>query len=195
MLFSIVASSPQPAGVTVSLDKGDGETYFSGEDATVCYGVDRPVDIRLSLCPEGTSCQTILEGYDDGRGDCLIMTLNYPAGRYDLRIEAEESGQVIAQDLTSFVVSDLSTATLSITPTPTGTPTLTATPTRRAALAPTPAATATALLPLTAKPTAAPVPATDHPVLPPGRPCGSAGLAIGAFLFAGYIRSRRKSHE
>ena len=92
--------------VTIWLEQGEGGTYVIGDALTVCYSVARPIEIRLSSCPEGETCRVVVEGFDDGQGDCMVGTISPPAGRRVVRIEAIEDGLVVAQAETFLFVQE-----------------------------------------------------------------------------------------
>lgn len=127
----------QPVSVSIWVDRGEGSTYYVGEQLQLCYSVSRPIYVRVWDCRPGLSCEVILQGDDDGQGDCRNYTVTEPTGREVVRIEAVDNGQVIAQDETYFYVD--ATPPTNITHTPTPTSTATRTPTRT----PTPTSTPT----------------------------------------------------
>ncbi|MGD8791439.1 MAG: S8 family serine peptidase [Anaerolineae bacterium] len=144
---------PQPVAVNIMVDRGEGATYYVGEQLGLCYNVSRPIYVRIYDCPPGESCIIVAEGFDDGQGGCVEGTVAPPTGQEVLRIEAVENDQVLAESQTHFFVEAAPTS-----PPP---PTDTLVPTN-----PPPAATDTVA------PTSPPVEPTDTlaPTSPPAEP-------------------------
>ena len=81
------------------VDKGEGATYCIDEPITICYSVSKPIWIQIwVITSEGA--RIILEGYDDGTGDCLYGTIGPPTGTHTYRIKAIEEGEIVCQDET-----------------------------------------------------------------------------------------------
>jgi hypothetical protein len=69
---AILIFPPVPAvGGCVTLGKGEGSVYFVGEPIVFCYAVTQPMFVRIvAFRPDGSS-YVVVNGFDDGRGDCL----------------------------------------------------------------------------------------------------------------------------
>jgi hypothetical protein len=64
----------------VWVTKGEGATYSIGEPITVCYWVSQPMYVQVTnKTPNGTNI--IVNGNDDGRGNCVTSTVGSPAGQ------------------------------------------------------------------------------------------------------------------
>lgn len=106
---TIIPTSPSTSPstlVSISVDRGEGSTYHIGEGLTWCYQVSQPSDIRISDCPPGQACKVILQGADDGQGDCRNAIVIAPTGEETLRIEALIEGNVIAASEIRFNVEE-----------------------------------------------------------------------------------------
>jgi hypothetical protein len=96
--------TPVPASVSVSIWT-DHTDYAIGDPATVCYSVSRAGRIRITDTRANGRVSVVLDGVDDGRGDCLPGTIDGPAGTETMRIEFfDSSGRVVASDDVRFVV-------------------------------------------------------------------------------------------
>jgi len=92
---------PPPSQGCVFVRRGTGGTYFQGETFEVCYWVNQPMNVRIvHQGPSGA--QEFLNGYDDGRGGCIVSPtpLGGPGGRSETLYGP--NGQVL--DTTTFNV-------------------------------------------------------------------------------------------
>ena len=81
------------------VNKGEGANYCIDEPITLCYSVSQPIYVQLwVITSEGA--RIILEGYDDGTGDCIYATIGPPTGTHTYRIKAIEGGEIVCQDET-----------------------------------------------------------------------------------------------
>lgn len=99
-------NTPTPVPVSVSVSIWTDHTdYAIGDPATVCYSVSRAGHIRITDTRANGRVSVVLDGVDDGRGDCLPGTIDGPAGTETMRIEfIDGSGRVVASDDVRFVV-------------------------------------------------------------------------------------------
>ena len=85
----VVSGDFDPDRLRISTDKSQ---YVLGESLRFCYTVPAPGEIAIfDLLPNGQR-NTVLSGYDDGRGDCIAATVTPPTGRECLRIRYFFSG-------------------------------------------------------------------------------------------------------
>ena len=81
------APRSQPAGGSITVDRGQGGVYRLGQWIQICYTVPAPGPVTITdILPDGRS-QILLRGYDDGRGDCFWATITPPTGRECLRLD------------------------------------------------------------------------------------------------------------
>ncbi|MFQ5878788.1 MAG: hypothetical protein ACE5IZ_01235 [Dehalococcoidia bacterium] len=55
-------------------------TYLVGGPITICYSVNQPIYIELFVAFGGAG-SLIVEGFDDGTGDCFSGTIEPPQGQ------------------------------------------------------------------------------------------------------------------
>jgi hypothetical protein len=69
-----------PVTVGITVDKGEGSTYFIDDPIKTCYTVSRSVYVKF-IDTQGGVSTTILEGLDDGAGVCFDARMTPPTGR------------------------------------------------------------------------------------------------------------------
>ena len=86
--------------VKIWTDRGEGSSYFINEAIRVCYSVSAPMYIRILDILANGSQQVLLQGNDDGRGDCIPARVTPPTGLERIIIYGANG----SSDSTSFYV-------------------------------------------------------------------------------------------
>ncbi len=161
-----------PVTVNITVDKGANATYKVGDPIKVCYTVSRPVYVKLTnQWSDGTET-LIIEGNDDGTGDCRDGTIGPPAGKECSTIQAltGANGSELAKKQACYNITATPTTTPTTTPTVTSTPTATPIPTSVPTATPTNIPTATVIPTAFATPIVTGTPTiTTAPTLNPNR--------------------------
>jgi len=126
-VWSLEVIEPDPCRTTCDIWISGGHYYFIGDTVTICYDVSRPAYIRIwSITTAGN--WIVLEGWDDGTGDCIYRTAAEPRGQHTLYLRVfDDYGNEVCSDDTWIWVEESPTKTPTPTPTPTRTPAPTAT--------------------------------------------------------------------
>jgi hypothetical protein len=90
---------PQSYGVQIWTDRGENGRYDVGDPIRVCYSVSMPMYVQI-VDMQSNGQHMLLQGYDDGRGDCINAYITPPRGRESITIY----GQNGATDTTHFRV-------------------------------------------------------------------------------------------
>jgi hypothetical protein len=79
---SVITCPPTASGAWVRIwtQGGNGATYHVNQTIQVCYQVSHPMYIRIIDILANGAQQTFIQGYDDGRGDCLPGLVTPPTG-------------------------------------------------------------------------------------------------------------------
>jgi len=96
----ITCPPPQGGGVNIWIDRGENSRYRVGEPIRVCYSVSYPMYVQIIDYMANGTTNTLLSGYDDGRGDCINAQVTPPKGDEHITIY----GQGGATDTSHFRV-------------------------------------------------------------------------------------------
>jgi hypothetical protein len=91
--------------ITVSVDRGEQGSYRLGDPIAYCVAVSRPVTVRLVNWVDDGEADTIFMGPISGR-QCINQRISAPVGRESVRVEALESGRIIASDWVTYLSTD-----------------------------------------------------------------------------------------
>ncbi len=94
----VIPCQPQ-SGVQIWTDRGEDARYRINDPIRICYSVSSPMYIQI-VDMQGNGQHTLLQGYDDGRGDCIQAQITAPRGPEEITIY----GQNGASDTTHFRV-------------------------------------------------------------------------------------------
>jgi hypothetical protein len=109
-VFGVLAAGPF-GGLTTASAQGsqariwtDKNAYTVGENTRFCYSVPRPAYIEVTdILADGTA-SVFFSANDDGRGDCIAITITPPSGLETLRLSVYSGNRLIATAETRFRV-------------------------------------------------------------------------------------------
>lgn len=85
----------QDPGLTLTLDRGDGATYYVGETMTVCISASRPATVRL-VHTQGTAASSVIYQGQLSEQQCSSGPITPPVGTESLRLELlNDQGTVV----------------------------------------------------------------------------------------------------